>query len=309
MPRIDAPLIPVIVGPTAVGKTGMVVEWAKLLPLEVISADSRQVYKRLSIGTAKPTQSELSAAPHHLIDHVEPGRPYSAGRFHDEALAAIEAIRPDKQPVIVGGTGLYIRAIAEGFFEEPPLDPSERQRLRDWLNRQGNLQHWAARLDSGYQRGGTHRTMRAIEVSLLTGRPLSWWQEYSQTAAAITPWYIRLTMDRQALVARIEQRVDAMLKAGLIGETEALITDGVKPDSAGFNAVGYREVIRHLEGAISRDQMRSEIIISTRQYAKRQETWFRNQLPANEVLVFDARDGASNIAAQIAEKWNERVQS
>ena len=303
---VDLPLVPVIVGPTAVGKTALVVELAGLIPLEVISADSRQIYRKLDIGTAKPTASQLDAVPHHLINLLDPGDPYSAGRFRKAAIGAIAAVTPDRVPVIVGGTGLYVKVLAGEFFEQPPLPEPARTRLRKWLAGKGNRPDWAARLDPAYRPGGIHRTIRAIEVPLLTGRPLSWWQERNRSDPAIDPWYIRLTMDRKKLVERIELRIDGMLAEGLVEETRGLIDAGFDRNAAGFNAVGYRDVIRYLDGSISHEEMRNQMIVSTRQYAKRQETWFRNQLPEGEVLVLDALDGAERNAGLIARSWDER---
>ena len=172
--------VPVIVGPTAVGKTAVALALAAHWPIEVISADSRQIYRRLDIGTAKPTRKERARVPHHGLDVVEPGTRYSAGRFARDAAAWIEEARNrSRLPVVVGGTGLYVRALAEGLFREPELDPGRRRSLDAFAARLEPLEllRWAGRLDPGFRGGGRQRAARAIEVALLTGYPLTHWQE------------------------------------------------------------------------------------------------------------------------------------
>ena len=194
--------VPVIVGPTAVGKTAVAVALAEHWPLEVVSADSRQVYRRLDIGTAKPSKRERARVPHHLLDVVDPGHRGSAGRYAREAGHAIGDIHArGRLPVVVGGTGLYIRALAEGLFKEPPLEPARRQALEGWLGALGgvDLVRWATRLDPGYKGGGRQRATRAVEVALLSGKPLSWWQHSARGEALIEPWYVVLTAPRPVL--------------------------------------------------------------------------------------------------------------
>jgi tRNA dimethylallyltransferase len=170
--------VPVLVGPTAVGKTAVAVALAAHWPLEVISADSRQVYRRLDIGTAKPTRKERSRVAHHGLDLIEPGERYSAGHFARDAVQWLQEIRGrGNLPVVVGGTGLYVRALSEGLFAEPPLDPAKRRSLDAWTARLEPIEllRWASRLDPGFRGGGRQRAARAIEVALLSGRPLSYW--------------------------------------------------------------------------------------------------------------------------------------
>ena len=303
------PLVPVLVGPTAVGKTAVAIELARFLPVTVISADSRQIYRGLDIGTAKPTAEERSTVPHLGLDLVEPGERYSAGRYAAEAARWIEALPGDRQPVVVGGTGFYIRALADGLFREPPMDVEKRRLLRDWTGSLDGPGRWAVRLDPGFAGGGRQRAVRAIEVALLTGRSLSWWQRQAKVDAPIDPWYVRLTVPRPVLSRRIESRVREMLGAGFVEEVRAVLDRGVPWNARGLDAVGYREVVSHLRGLLPAESLVDSIAAGTRQYAKRQETWFRHQLGGESVLVLNATDTPSTLAARIADLWERRCAS
>jgi tRNA dimethylallyltransferase len=316
----DRPLVPVLVGPTGVGKTAVAVAWAALQPISVIGADARQVYRRLDIGTAKPDPAQLTRVPHLGIDLIDPGERYSAGRFARDASAWLARVRAEgREPVVVGGTGFYIRALAEGLFREPPLDHARRERLRGWAGLLGaaRLAHWAARLDRRFAGGGRQRAARAIEVALLTGRSLSWWQREARETGVMRPWYIHLTLPRDALQRRIAQRVDRMLAGGLVEEVRGVLADGVAPHAPGLDGVGYREVVAMLQGRLAERDLRDAVLIATRRYAKRQETWFRNQLrrqtsdagrQTDEVWTLDATESAEALAATIAARWRS-VQS
>jgi tRNA dimethylallyltransferase len=297
--------IPVLVGPTAVGKTAVALALAGHWPLEVISAASRQVYRRLDVGTAKPTRRERTRVPHHGLDLVDPGERYSAGRFAREAAGWIADVHArDRMPVVVGGTGLYVRALAEGLFLEPPLDPSARHALDAWLARLpgGELLRWARRLDPGFRGGGRQRAARAVEIALLTGRPLGRWQRDARAAAAIRPWYVRLTVPRPVLHQRIDRRAEEMVRRGLVEEVAAVLAEGHAPDAPGLDGVGIREAVEYLHGRRPRESVAGAIATATRQYAKRQETWFRHQLPG-EVLSLDASGPPEEVAAAIAAAW------
>jgi tRNA dimethylallyltransferase len=297
--------VPVLVGPTAVGKTAVAVALGEHWPLEIVSADSRQVYRRLDIGTAKPTKKERGRVPHHLLDVVEPGQRYSAGRFARDAGHAISDIHArGKLPVVVGGTGLYIRALAEGLFKEPPLDPAKRHELEAWLGALGgvDLVRWATRLDPEYRGGGRQRAARAVEVALLSGRPLSWWQQEARGDALIEPWYIVLTAPRPVLHQRIRIRADEMLKRGVLEEVAAAMADGAPPDGPGLDGVGLKEPVEYLQGKRTRESVAEAITIATRQYAKRQETWFRHQLHG-QVMLLDSVRPPELLAAEIAQRW------
>lgn len=306
-------LTPVIVGPTGVGKTAVAVALAALTPITVISADARQVYRGLDIGTAKPDPKTLARVPHRGLDLIDPGERYSAGRFAREAAGWLAEIRAGGgDPVVVGGTGLYIRALAEGLFHEPPFDPERRQRLRAWSESLEGpaLARWAGRLDPAFPGGGRQRAARAIEVALLTGHALSWWQREARASGALRPRYIHLTLPRETLHRRLADRVDAMLRAGFVQEVRRVLAEGVAADAPGLDGVGYREVVSMLEGRLPEAALRDAILVSTRRYAKRQETWFRNQLRARdavrgerEIWSLDATGTPDELAATIHERW------
>jgi tRNA dimethylallyltransferase len=303
------PLVPVLVGATAVGKTAVALELRHHWPITVISADSRQVYRGLDIGTAKPSPDELRLVHHLGIDLVEPGERYSAGRYASDAAGWLGEMPRGEQPAIVGGTGFYVRALADGLFREPPMDPEGRRLIRDWTRKHDGLGRWAARLDPQFAGGGRQRAARAIEVALLTGRPLSWWQKEARTRGVMRPWYVLLAAPRSTLYARIERRVGLMLELGLVQEVETILKTGVEPDAPGLDAVGYREVVRHLNGDLPRHDLARQIILGTRRYAKRQDTWFRHQLGGADTLILNATVAPGDLASQIAHHWKQRNES
>ena len=295
--------VPVLVGPTAVGKTAVAVALAAYWPLEIISADSRQIYRRLDIGTAKPTRKERARAPHHGLDLVEPGTRYSAGRFARDAIGWLADIRArGKLPLIVGGTGLYIRALADGLFTEPALDPSRRRALDAWTARMEPLEllRWAGRLDPGFRGGGRQRAARAIEVALLSGRPLSHWQEAARAGGSLDPWYIVLTVPRPVLHQRIARRAEEMVRRGVVEEVAAVLAEGHAANAPGLDGIGIREAVEYLHGVRTRESVAEAITVGTRQYAKRQQTWFRHQL-SGRVVTLDATRPPERLAAEIAE--------
>jgi len=272
----------VVTGPTGIGKSRVAAALARLTPIEVISADAGQVYRYLNIGTAKPSPAEREQLPHHGLDLVLPTERYSAGRFAREAKGWIEGIAArGRLPVVVGGTGFYLRALFEGLFVEPSLDPGRRARLRAALLAldPSDLCRWAARLDRGFKGGGTQRAARAIEVALLTGRPLS---EHQRAAppppSGLAPWYAVLRLPREKLTLRIGARTEAMLEAGLVDEVKRVINAGVPLDAPGLGMVGYAEVVSMLAGEMDDLELAPAIALATRRYAKRQETWLRHQL-------------------------------
>ncbi|MGH7522567.1 MAG: tRNA (adenosine(37)-N6)-dimethylallyltransferase MiaA [Gemmatimonadales bacterium] len=304
---------PVIVGPTGVGKTATAVALAAHIPITVISADARQLYRGLDIGTAKPDRATRARVPHRGLDLVDPGERYSAGRFARDASAWIaEARAAGRQPVVVGGTGLYVRALAEGLFREPPFDPERRDQLRAWSEslEGSDLARWAGRLDPHFPGGGRQRAARAVEVALLTGHALSWWQREARESGTLRPWYIHLTVPREVLHRRLAARVDQMLAAGFVAEVRRVLDAGVAPDAAGLDGVGYRELVAMLNGQLSESALRDAILVSTRRYAKRQDTWFRNQLRreqgagSRELWTLDATENPDVLAKRIHERWS-----
>src|SRR6267378_4445335 len=302
----DRPLTPVIVGPTGVGKTAVAVAIADLVPITVISADARQVYRGLDIGTAKPDRATRARVPHRGLDLITAGERYSAGRFAREAAGWIaEAVPNGRRPIVVGGTGLYIRALAEGLFREPPFDADRRAVFRTWSEalEGGGLARWAGRLDPRFPGGGRQRAARAVEVALLTGHALSWWQQVARERGTLHPWYIHLTVPREVLHRRLAARVDAMLRAGFVQEVQRVLASGVAPQPPGLDGVGSREVVAMLQGQLSESALRDAILVSTRRYAKRQDTWFRNQLREAQVWTIDATETADVIAGRILERW------
>jgi tRNA dimethylallyltransferase len=309
-------LTPVVVGPTGVGKTATAVALSALVPITVISADARQLYRGLDIGTAKPDRDTLGRVPHRGLDLIDPGERYSAGRFAREASGWIAATRAaGREPMVVGGTGLYIRALAEGLFREPPFDPERRERLRHWSEalEGADLARWAGRLDPGFPGGGRQRAARAIEVALLTGQALSWWQRAARESGTLRPWYIHLTVPREVLHRRLAARVDQMLEFGFVSEVRRVLDSGVAPDAPGLDGVGYREVVSMLQGRLPESELRDAILVATRRYAKRQETWFRNQLrrqpsavsSQQKPWVLDATPSPTELANEIMERWKQ----
>jgi tRNA dimethylallyltransferase len=297
----------VLVGPTAVGKTAVAVALAAHWPLEVISADSRQVYRRLDIGTAKPTRKERLRVPHHGVDLVEPGERYSAGHFARDAVKWLGEIRVRSNlPVVVGGTGLYVRALSEGLFAEPALDPAKRRSLDAWTARLEPIEllRWASRLDPGFRGGGRQRAARAIEVALLSGRPLSYWQQAARARGALEPWYIVLTAPRPVLHQRIARRAEEMVRRGLIEEVAAVLAEGHDPHASGLDGIGIREAVEYLHGQRPRESVAEAIAIGSRQYAKRQQTWFRHQL-ARTAVTLDATRAPEKLACEIAGLWEK----
>lgn len=304
---VDASL-PVLVGPTAIGKTAVAMALAAYLPIEVISADSRQVYRRLDVGTAKPSRREQQRVPHHGVDVADPGERYSAGRYAREAAGWIAEVRSrGRLPIIVGGTGLYIRALVDGLFVEPPLDPERRRELEHWVGglAAGDLVRWAARLDPGFAGGGRQRATRSIEIALLTGHALSHWHLRARSEGTVAPWYVRLTAPRPVLHQRIKVRAEEMVRRGLIEEVAAVLSEGHAGDAHGLDGVGLREAVQYLHGKRARETVADAVSISTRQYAKRQETWFRHQIKG-PVLTLDATGAPEDVARQIAEAWARR---
>lgn len=276
--------VAVICGPTAAGKSGVAMALAARRPLTIISADSRQVYKGFDIGTAKPTAEDMRRVPHRGVDVVEPTQRFSAAAWADLATAAIaEARAAGRIPVIVGGTGFYVRALFEPLFQEPALDESRRhglQRAMDGMET-GELRRWCERLDPPRARFGRAQLVRAVEVALLTGRRLSALHVERARPAAFRASYL-LVDPGPVLASWIATRAAAMFDAGWTDEVRRLVRD-VPADAPAWRASGYDAMRRHVRGELGRDATLERVIIETRQYAKRQRTWFRNQLRDEDV--------------------------
>ncbi len=282
----DAPLPPtgpflILTGPTAVGKTAVSLDLADRLGAEIISADSRQVYRELTIGTAKPETDELARIPHHFIDELDLGEPFSAGRFAEQAYARIrDILSRGRVPFVVGGSTLYLHALQFGLADVPPVDPEIRRSLENRLAEEGAgaLFDELHRLDPAsaatLDPTKTSRLVRALEVYYGTGRPLSAYHAEQQPP----PFTFDVTVlhrDRAELYARINQRVDLMLNRGLLDEVRGLLERGADPSLYALRTIGYQEPIAFLKGEIDHAEMVRLIKRNSRRYAKRQVTWMR----------------------------------
>lgn len=280
------PVALAVVGPTASGKSRLAVEVARTLDGEVVSLDSRQVYRGTDVGTAKITEADRRGVPHHGLDRVDPGERYSAGRFAREARAWIAGIRGrGRVPVLAGGTGFFLRALTDPIFREPRMDGARRKALGTWLEAQPRetLERWARRLDparaSLAAEGGPQRLVRTLEVALLTGRPLSWWhREAAPEGEPVPVLTVVIDLPREELDRRIDARAARMFEEGLVEEVRSLLASGWAPDDPGMSGVGYREVAAALAGETTMEEALDAIRTATRRYARRQLTWFRNQL-------------------------------
>jgi tRNA dimethylallyltransferase len=307
--------IPIILGPTAVGKTAVSLLLAERIGGEIISADAFQVYRGLDIATAKPGSAELSRVSHHLISILELNEQYSAARFRELTIPLIGQIRArGAVPLIVGGSGLYIKALVDGLFESPPADQAYRDLLRREEEKKGRgYLHRLLMERDPVSAGRIHphnlkRVIRALEVLELTGVPISQWQiqwgekdehrtsnDLAQSAEYIaqsvrlakgeaTTAYcqlptaylmIGLRRDRDALYHRINRRVEEMFDCGLVGETERLLEKGIRDNRVAWQALGYKEVAGYLNGEYSREDTMIRLAVNTRHFAKRQLTWWR----------------------------------
>lgn len=286
----DVAEIGVICGPTAAGKSAVALWLAGSHPVTIISADSRQIYRDFDIGTAKPTRIEQARVPHRGIDIVDPTERYSAAAWADAAEGWIEeARRSNRIPLVVGGTGLYLRALFEGLFVEPPLDPTLRASLETILGELSveELRRWVEALDPPRAHLGRTQLLRAVEIALLTGQRLSDLHRSNTRPARWRPRYL-LVDPGAGLASRIAERIDEMLDHGWPDEVRGLM-QRVPEDAPAWNATGYDTVRALVRGELSRPAAREQILIATRQYAKRQRTWFRNQLPSHRVTQLDPR--------------------
>jgi tRNA dimethylallyltransferase len=288
-----ADVVGVICGPTAAGKSAIASWLATEAPSAIVSADSRQIYRRFDIGTAKPTAAERGRIEHHGIDVIDATERYSAAAWAEAADGWISDARDrGLAPIIVGGTGLYIRALVEGIFEEPPLDERARAALADELEELSvdELRRWVERLDPARAHLGRTQLLRSIEVAVLTGHRISDLHRERARRPRWRPHYL-LVDPGPVLADRIAARIDDMLDTGWPDEVHELMRT-VPGDAPAWKATGYDTVRRLVAGELTRRAAHEEILISTRQYAKRQRTWFRHQLPPAAVTRLDPLSAA-----------------
>jgi tRNA dimethylallyltransferase len=281
MPNSQAKYLIIIAGPTAVGKTELAIRLAKTLHTEIISADSRQIFKELSIGTAKPSEKELSEVPHHFINSHSIAEAYSAGDFERDALKLLDALFIKHDFVVLtGGSGLYIKAVSEGLDLLPAPEEGLRQSLTERLSREGleSLQQEIKGIDPDFASTreivNPQRVVRALEVYYTTGLPISHYQQKNLQNRPFKQILIALDRDRAELYHRIDSRMDQMLSQGLVEEAKSVIEFR---HMHALQTLGYKEVYAYLDGLYNEKEMERLLKQNSRRYAKRQLTWFRHQ--------------------------------
>lgn len=278
---MSKPLLIVLAGPTAVGKTELCVRLARELDTEIVSADSRQFYRELSIGTAKPTPEEQQGIPHHFVDSHSIADYFSVGDFEKEALSTLAEIFSRKQvAILTGGSGLFLKVVTDGLDDMPEVNLEIRETLMERFRAEGMLPLTAElqRLDPAYfeqvDRHNTQRVIRALEVCLSSGKPYSSFRSGQKAERPFDVVKIALTRDREVLYNRINLRVDQMIAAGLVAEVRSV---AAYRDHYALRTVGYQEVFAYFDGELTEAEMIARIQQNTRRYAKRQLTWFRHQ--------------------------------
>ncbi len=261
---------------------------------EIVSADSRQIFKLIDIGTAKPTQAELAEVPHHLIDIVPLDEHISAGTYGNLARESIEGIfSRNRVPILVGGSGLYIRSVIDGLFDSPEIDEKTRLRLRGRLESEGadKLLEELKRVDPEAAKsllpGNYKRILRGLEVYYSTGKRISRLRVERTLTPGFKTLQFGIAVERKELYRRIENRVDDMIAAGLLDEVRELLRRGFDPQLNSLQTVGYKEVIRYIQQKITYEDMLAQIKMNTRRYAKRQMTWFRK----DSLIIWVNSDG------------------
>ncbi|MFZ4855117.1 MAG: tRNA (adenosine(37)-N6)-dimethylallyltransferase MiaA [Desulfuromonadaceae bacterium] len=300
----------IICGPTASGKSSLALELAHILDAEIVNADSMQVYRRLDIGTAKPSRDQQSEIRHHLIDIIEPDQLFSAADFAAAADAAIrDIVGRGKRVIVVGGTGLYIRALIHGLVDSPGGKGELRQMLQDVAADVGNLAMLEKlrcvdpELAATLHPNNLVRIIRGLEVHRLTGIPLSrYQQEHSFAGRRYDALQIGISVDRASLYERIEGRVDQMLAAGLMAEVRGLVAAGFDRNLKSMRSIGYKETAACLFGEVSAEEACRLIKRNTRHYAKRQLTWFRAD---PDILWFEYPDNSGTIAEYAIEFYEQ----
>ncbi|MDH3997604.1 MAG: tRNA (adenosine(37)-N6)-dimethylallyltransferase MiaA [Desulfuromonadales bacterium] len=277
------PSLPIICGPTAVGKTSVAIELAEYFGAEIISADSRQVYRLMDVGTAKATAQEQGRVKHHLLDVVWPDQEFNASTFTQQAKAAFEQIQSQgKRPFLVGGTGLYIKALTEGLLQAPGADPKVRQQLKDRAAIEGSaalhqeLQGVDPECAAKLHPNDLIRVSRALEVFHQTGKPLSLFQkEHAFGDSPYRTLKIGLTLERETLYTRIDRRAEMMFDSGLLDEAQGLLDAGYSPELKALKTIGYRQAFALLRDEMTHQEAVEDLKRATRRYAKQQLTWFR----------------------------------
>ncbi|MEJ5300602.1 MAG: tRNA (adenosine(37)-N6)-dimethylallyltransferase MiaA [Thermodesulforhabdaceae bacterium] len=299
--KLSGKFIVILSGPTAVGKTEVALEIAQAFGMEIVNADSLQVYRFLDIGTAKPTEEERRLVPHHLIDVVNPDENFDAGTYQEMADDVIQKLwNRGVVPLVVGGTGLYIRALTRGICQIPDDDHSRKDQIRRELKLRlqedglatlyQELRKVDPELAASLHSSDTQRILRGLEVFLLTGKPLSYFQKQHRFASErYHSVKIFLYRDKQELAKRIELRVLEMIERGLCEEVIKILNMGYSPDLKPLQSIGYRQIIEHLEGRMSLDDAIRDIQLETKRYAKRQFTWFRKE-PGFQWIDANRRD-------------------
>jgi tRNA dimethylallyltransferase len=305
----------VIAGPTGVGKTAAAVALAARMPIEVVSADSRQVYRGMDVATGKPTAEERAAVPHHLIDIVDPDDTYDAARFARDARAAIDAIRArGRLPVVVGGTGFYIRALLRGLDPAAPADPEFRAELTAIAAHQGRqalharLAEAAPTVARRLHPNDHVRVIRALELVRAGGAGGAAHTRWREPIVDPDVVYVGLTLDRARLDERLRRRAAAMVDAGLEDEVRGLLARGYAPTLPAMQGIGYREFARVVAGELARDEALRLMQRDTLRYARRQWTWFARE-PAHWIDVDAVKGGAAGVAATIVETLEQEGRS
>ncbi|AKA36568.1 tRNA (adenosine(37)-N6)-dimethylallyltransferase MiaA [Flagellimonas lutaonensis] len=292
-----------IIGPTGIGKTRLAIALAQHYDTEILSADSRQFYKEMTIGTAVPTTDELSAAPHHFIQHKSIFEAYTVGDFERDALAKLTELYKKKDFVIMaGGSALYVDAVVKGLDDFPEIDPKIRKALVTALNEKGlaHLQEELKERDPKYYRSvdlqNPQRLIRALEVCMATGQPYSSFRNQKKVVRPFKSFYVGLRADRETIYDRINQRVDQMMADGLLKEAKSLYAHR---ELNALQTVGYKELFDYLDGTATLAEAVAEIKKNTRRFAKRQLTWYRKK---PSILWVDYDMSTDEIVAKLNHK-------
>jgi len=302
-----------IVGPTGIGKTHLSVKLAEKLDVEIVSADSRQIFRKLDIGTAKPPPEILNSIPHHMINFLRPDEYFSAGMFSQVGRRIIDQIHSrGKIALVVGGSGLYVKALIDGLHKIDVRNEKIRVSLRNRILNEGidklysELQKIDPVLAEKLEPNDKQRILRGLEVYLITGQKMSALQEAETKPADFKPVMFGLTAERQYLYERINKRVDNMLDEGFLSEAANLKLSGFTPQLNSLNTVGYKEIFEYLDNKISYDDMLELIKRNSRRYAKRQFTWFHKD---NRIHWFTIEENTdfSKVTDQIIDEFNTNI--